>query len=176
MRVISGIYKGRKLESISNDKVRPTTDKNKESMFAMIQQKIKESVCLDLFSGSGQLGIEALSNGAKECYFVDINTKYILINLKNLDIKAKIIKKDYIEALKYFYKNNIKFDIVLLDPPYNKKMIDKSVQLIKEHNLLNENGYIICEADKNEVLQIKMDIYKNKSYGNSKVVIYKNKL
>ena len=107
MRVISGFLKKREIKGYDIDGTRPTMDRVKESMFAMIQDYIKEKICLDLFAGSGNLGIEAISNGAKKCYFVDnnkiaINT--INENIKNLGIekKCEVLHKDYMDALLYF--------------------------------------------------------------------------
>ena len=144
MRIISGKYKGRVLKEHNIEGTRPTMDRIKESLFAMIQTKLPNSICLDLFCGSGSLGIEALSNNAKECYFVDNNKKIIEI-LKNntIDIEGvKIIKDDYIKALNNF---NIKFDIIFLDPPYDMHLINKAIEIIEKENILNENGLIVCE-------------------------------
>ena len=111
MRVISGKYKGISIDGFNIDGTRPTMDRVKESMFAMIQNKLKNSVCLDLFAGSGSLGIEALSNGAKYCYFVDNNIEVINILKNNLNrIKDKnysVINKHYKQALKKFKEENL---------------------------------------------------------------------
>ena len=122
MRVISGKYKGKILKGYDTLGTRPTMDRVKESLFAIIQNDIKDSVCLDLFAGSGSLGIEALSNGANICYFVDNGKEIIKVlkhNLSNID-KAVVIEKHYHQALKNF---NIKFDIIILDPHYKDNLI-----------------------------------------------------
>ena len=135
MKIISGIYKGRNLSGFDIDGTRPTMDRVKESLFAMIQDNIKESIVLDLFSGSGNLGIEALSEGAKEAYLVDKNIKACKImkeNITKIGIKnANILNVDCKKALMYFKDNNIKFDVIFLDPPYNTNLIDKSINLIE---------------------------------------------
>lgn len=106
MRIISGKYKGREIKGYNIDGTRPTMDRVKESLFASIQNYIKNSICLDLFAGSGSLGLEALSEGANACYFVD-NNKIVIDTLKqnltklNVEEKYYLIKKDYIEALKH---------------------------------------------------------------------------
>ncbi len=177
MRIISGKYKGKKINGFDIDGTRPTMDRIKESLFGMIQEYLKECICLDLFAGSGSLGIEALSCGAGKCYFVDNNIKVINILNKNLDgiENAIIIKNDFINSLDYFSKNKIKFDIIFLDPPYKLKLINPSIKKILENDLLNENGLIICEYE-NEIINIEktnLKIYKDKKYGNKKIVILK---
>ena len=178
MRVISGYLKGRNIKGFDIDGTRPTMDRVKESIFSSIQNYIDESICLDLFSGSGNLGIEAISNGAKFCYFVDNNKKAMNIIKENIDdfkIKnASLINKDYFDALVYFKKNNIKFDIIFLDPPYKYNYIDKSIKYITDNNLLNNGGIIICEFenDINKDFE-KLSIIKEKKYGYKKVIIFK---
>ena len=133
MRVISGIYKGRNLNGFDIEGTRPTMDRVKESMFASIQSYIKDSVVLDLFAGSGSLGIEALSNGCSICYFVDNNKIAIdTINKNTFDINNKVIlNKDYKSALEYFKNNNIKFDLILLDPPYKNNLLNDAIKYIE---------------------------------------------
>jgi len=169
MRVISGKYKGRKLnyEILGT---RPTMDRVKESLFAIIQDYIKESVVLDLFAGSGSLGIEALSNGASKCYFVDYNIKAINVikeNTKGIN-NCVIINEDYIRFLN---KIDVKFDIVFLDPPYHENMIEKAIDLLLSNNLLNDNALIICEYEKE--FNCTLAVFKEKKYGNKIITIYK---
>ena len=175
MRVISGKYKGKNLIGYDIDGTRPTMDRVKESLFAMIQNKINNSTVLDLFAGSGSLGIEALSNGAKECYFIDNNIELInIINKNTIGIKeVKIIKSDYKTALENFKNNNIKFDIIFLDPPYRLNLINDSINRILEYNLLNENGIIVCEYENEKVLNNNLNLIKKKSYGSKNISIYK---
>lgn len=175
MRIISGKYKGKKLTGYDILGTRPTMDRVKESLFGIIQNYLKNSTILDLFAGSGSLGIEALSNGATTCYFVDNNIKLINIikeNTKNIEENTIILKKEYIEALKYFKDNNIKFDIIFLDPPYKLNLINKSIELIEKYNLLNENGIIVCEYEQ-ELFTSSYNIIKEKKYGDKSIRIYK---
>lgn len=177
MRIISGKYKGKKLEGFDIDGTRPTMDRVKESLFAMIQNDIKDSICLDLFAGSGSLGIEALSCGAKECYFVDNNKKVINVlekNVKGIE-NAYLIKNDFQKAIEYLSQKNIKFDLIFLDPPYNLNLINPSINLIIKNNLLKENGILICEYETEEIDYIKFDlnVYKQKEYGSKKIIILK---
>lgn len=179
MKVISGIYKGRKIEGYDIDGTRPTMDRVKESLFATIQDYLSDSIVLDLFSGSGNLGIEAISQGAKYAYLVDHNTKASKIikrNIETIGIKnCEVINMDYLKALKYLHEKNIKLDLIFLDPPYKTNFIEKSVELITELNLLNENGLIICESDSLDriVFPDNYKIVKNKKYGDKWVVILK---
>src|SRR5574344_588885 len=144
MRVISGKYKGRIIEGNTIDGTRPTMDRVKESMFGTVQNYVPNSICLDLFAGSGSLGIEAISNGAKEIHFVDKNIKAIntiknnICNLK-VDEKVYLYNKDYNDALLEFKNNKFKFDIIFLDPPYSYQIIDELLKKIYEYELLNEN-------------------------------------
>lgn len=170
MRIISGKYKGKILKEYNIEGTRPTMDRIKESLFSMIQTKIPGSVCLDLFCGSGNLGIEALSNYSKECYFVDKNKKIIELLKKNTtNIEGVyLINDDFQNALNKF---KIKFDIIFLDPPYDMMLINKAIEIIEEKNLLNNNGLIICEYTKENVFS-NYKIIKEKKYGDKNIRIY----
>lgn len=183
MKIISGKYKGRKLLGYNLERTRPTMDRVKESLFAMIQFKLDNSVVLDLFSGSGNLGLEAISMNADNCFFVDkdrnaINT--IKKNIKNLNVPAEyftIINQDYQKALDFFKEKNMKFDLIFLDPPYKTDYIEKSIALITDYNLLNEDGYIICESDDLKKIIYSHDYIeiKNKKYGDKYIVILRKR-
>ena len=150
LRIISGKYKGKIIKEYNILGTRPTMDRIKESLFAMIQSYIPESICLDLFCGSGSLGIEALSNGAKECYFIDKNKKITEIlknNTKDID-NVFIINNDFQTFLK---NTKVKFDIIFLDPPYDLFLINDAIKLIEQNNILNKNGLIICEYTKENI-------------------------
>ena len=174
MRVISGIYKGRNLNGFDIDGTRPTMDRVKESMFASIQSYIKDGVVLDLFAGSGSLGIEALSNGCSICYFVDNNKIAIdTINKNTFDINNKVIlNKDYKSALEHFKNNNIKFDLILLDPPYKNNLLNDAIKYIEEYDLLNKDGILVCEYEVDDI-KTNYELLKSKKYGFKYVNIYK---
>ncbi len=169
MRVISGIYKGKKLEGFSIDGTRPTMDRVKESMFGMIQNYLKNAVVLDLFAGSGALGIEALSNGSSYCHFIDNNNVAIETIKKNtFNIENKTIIKS--DGKEYLNKTDLKFDVIILDPPYNIGLTN-ILKLIIKNNLLTDKGIIVCETEKE--FEAELEVIKEKSYGKKKVVILK---
>jgi RNA methyltransferase, RsmD family len=178
MRIISGLYKGRKLDGENITGTRPTMDRVKESLFAMIQDNIKNSIVLDLFAGSGSLGIEAISNGASFCYFNDYNkkcTKVINENVKKLSIEenSKVLNLDYKEALLYFKNKDIKFNIVFLDPPYKDREINNITDYIMNNDLLLDNGLIVIEVSKEYTGCVNTSIYKQRSFSDKQIIILK---
>lgn len=174
MRIISGKKKGLNLFSPYDYKVRPTTDKVKESIFNSLNEINENSVVLDLFSGSGAMGIEFLSRGAKLVYFCDFSKKSLEITLKNLKKSSfldnsVILNMDYLDALKYFFEKKIKFDYVFLDPPYDGEFSFRSLDFIFSNDILNFNGIIILETDKD--IDVKnFNVIKEKKYGRTKVL------
>ena len=180
MRVISGYLKGKTLEGYNTPGTRPTMDRVKESLFASIQNYTDSATVLDLFCGSGSLGIEALSMNAKTCYFVDNGKEILNIlnkNINNLSIKDKsiILGIDYKEALLYFKNNNIKFNIILVDAPYKLQVMEEVIELINSYNLLLDNGILVLEYsfDKLKDKYQNIMLYKSKKYGDKYVNIYK---
>ena len=175
MRVISGKSRGKKLLSVEGNDTRPTSDRVKEALFNIIQFKVQDAVVLDLFAGTGALGIEALSRGAKEAIFCDKVPDAIKVikknitNTNNLD-KSTIVNKDYKDVLETLSKQNKKIDIVFLDPPYKTNLAIDSLQKIIMSNLLTEDGIIIIETDdinrEQEILKIdKVEIFDKRKYG-----------
>ena len=164
------------------DGTRPTMDRVKESVFAMIQDYIKDSIFLDLYSGTGNIGIEAISNGSKKAYLVDNNMvaiKTIKENINMLKIdNIDVIKEDAIACLNNFINTGIKFDIIFLDPPYHTNELDKSLTIINDNLcLLGEDSIIVCETEIRIDYQ-KYDnlmIYKTRKYGSKEVTILKIK-
>ena len=154
MRVITGTARGRKLIEPSNYDIRPTTGKVKESMFNIIQFQIPGSRVLDLFAGTGQLGIEALSRGAEEAIFVDTSPEAVKIvreNLKNTGFldKSRVVRTD---SLMYL-KSGEKFDIVFMDPPYSGDTLKTALNMAVRFDILKENGIIICESERKTELE-----------------------
>ena len=175
MRVISGKYKGKKIDGFDINGTRPTMDRVKESLFGIIQNNVKGSVCLDLFAGSGSLGLEALSNGALSCYFVENGSHIYKILEKNLSgiSDCHLIKKDYKLALNDFKNCGIKFNIIFLDPPYKMNLINDILNYVYINDLLSENGIIVCEYEGENVYSDCFELYKEKKYGNKNINIYK---
>lgn len=172
MHIISGKYRGKKLKGFEVDGTRPTMDRVKESLFGMIQSYVGDSRILDLFAGSGALGLEAISNGAREAYLVDNNIEAIKVirdNIKNMDDDIKVIKSDYKKFLK---ETNEKFDIIFLDPPYRKGLMGKALRVIEERDLLKEGGLVVCEYEYDD-FETNLDLFKEKSYGFKKIKIFK---
>ena len=177
MKIISGKYKGRNIEGFTIDGTRPTMDRVKESLFAMIQNYISNSLVLDLFSGSGNLAFEALSEGASYAVLVDSNYKAIKVidnNIKNIGIEnTKVLNMDYKKAIEFLSKES--FDVIFLDPPYKTNYIEESINLITKYNILSKDGIIVCESDSLDKI-IYSDEYKcikDKKYGDKYIVILK---
>ena len=179
MKVVAGLYKGRNIEGYKIEGTRRTQDRVKENLFNIINENIQDKVVLDLFSGSGNLAIESLSRGAKFAYLVDNNNKSINIikkNINNIGItNCKIINSNYKDALNYLIDNNIKLDIIFLDPPYKTNYIEESINIIINNNLLNDKGLIICESDSIDkiVYPEELECIKDKKYGEKYIIILK---
>lgn len=180
MRVISGSARGKKLNTLSGLNTRPTLDRVKEAVFSKIQFELEDKNILDLFAGSGALAIEALSRGAKYAVLCDNSYEAIRIikqNIKEtkLEDKTEIINKDYVEALKKLSKQNQKFDIIFLDPPYKSDFAIKAIHYIFENDMLSKDGTIIFETDdKNKEQEIlkysEMKIFDIRKYGSVYVI------
>ena len=179
MRIISGKYKGKILKGFNIDGTRPTMDRVKESLFGIIQNNIKNSICLDLFAGSGIVGIEAASRGAREVFFVEKNPnhyKLLKSNLKSIEFDYKSFNADSTKILEKF--ENKKFDIIFSDPPYKTDLNNKIIEIISKKNLLAENGYLVIECNKaedyTEMLEKNgFEQIKEKIYGDTKVLYIK---
>ncbi|MCZ1267252.1 MULTISPECIES: 16S rRNA (guanine(966)-N(2))-methyltransferase RsmD [Paenibacillus] len=152
MRVVSGSAKGRPLKAVPGTGTRPTTDKVKEALFSMIGPYFEGGTALDLFAGSGGLGIEALSRGMDKAVFVDLESKSIEViraNLKatKLEDQAAIYRNDASRALKALAKRNTQFDLVFLDPPYRMKNGDELMLTMHELDLLEPEATIVLEYE-----------------------------
>lgn len=181
MKVISGSLKGRYIKGYNIEGTRPTMDRVKESIFGTIQTYLKDSIVLDLFAGSGNLGIEAISNGCQYCYFIDNNKEVIKVLKKNIETfninnKCSINLEDYNKALKKFKENNIKFDIIFIDPPYKYEIIEELINKIQNYNLLTSNGILVLEFQKDKIKDEypNLKLLKKKKYSDKYVYIFKN--
>ena len=149
MKITTGKFGGRKLLDNPYEHIRPTADIVKQSIFNRLMDITPNATVLDLFCGTGSLGIEALSRGAKEVVFADKDprsVKLTLNNLKNLGVNAKVITADFNATLKSL--KDRQFDIIILDPPYLSGVYEKALSLIAEYDMLTEEGMIVCEHEK----------------------------
>lgn len=180
MRIISGLARGTKLYTLEGEQTRPTLDRVKESLFNIIQNEIQNSTFLDLFSGSGAIGLEAASRGAKKVILCDNSNKAIQIIKKNIEKthlqeKIELYQLDYEELLKN--KINEELDIIYIDPPYQTDYAIKSIQIMLEKKLINENTNIIIETDRekiiNKIEEIKVEIKDKRKYGRATLMFLK---
>lgn len=181
LRVISGKVRGLKLDTPKNEDVRPTTDRVKESLFNIINSYIMDSNVLDLFAGTGSLGIECLSRGASSATFVDVSKDSINIvksNIKKARVEnqSTILNLDFKNAIDRLKAQNSKFDVIFMDPPYYKNMFIDALANIDNANLLAEDGIIIVEHDTKDKFEDKigrLEKTKEKKYGNTTLTFYK---
>lgn len=178
MRVITGSAKGIRLKTPNGQKTRPTADRVKEAVFSMIQFDVQGSVFLDLFAGTGQMGIEALSRGAKKAVFVDswkdaCNLVRENLRLTKLSDQAQVIQSDYVSYLKNCRR---KFDIVFLDPPYAEISLENSLKCISEIDILSDRGIIICERPSEKQLELEysgLQRGKDHRYGKTWITVFR---
>ena len=178
MRVITGKARGVTLKTPNGMQTRPTTDRVKEALFSIIQFDIPGARVLDLFGGTGQLGIEALSRGATKAVFVDAGEeacKLIRHNLRltKLEQEASVIRADYLDYLK---RSKEKFDIIFLDPPYAEVFLENALKLVTEIDILQTNGIIITERPLGKELPWEFEGYtrsKDYKYGNTLLALYR---
>jgi 16S rRNA (guanine966-N2)-methyltransferase len=187
MIITGGFQKGRKIKTVKSRDVRPTSSKVRESIFNMLQSSIENTVMLDLFAGSGIMGLEALSRGAKKVVFIEKSfnvAKILKENLAGYNFVDEIPTIDYeifiTDAVKFLDKsNNIKFDIIFIDPPYASGLIAPSLTKIKEKNILQPDGLIIIEHSPDYKVSdiansLGFSILKEKKYGDTCITIIKN--
>lgn len=177
MRIISGKYRGKKLNSPQDYRVRPTSDMVKEGVFNIIQFKVKESCVLDLFAGSGAIGAEMLSRGARKVYLADCDKDSLAIVKSNFNIfnshDYEILHSDYKDTIKNL--QGIKFDIIYVDPPYEMLIIDEILRLILQYDLLLPDGIVVYESlfETNQKSIVKgFQLTKSRKYGTVAVDIY----
>lgn len=191
MRIISGKYKAKVINSPKTTKTRPTLDRVKEALFSIIDGYIDDANVLDLFSGTGNLGLEAISRGAKFAWLNDrenvcISTIISNVELTNSKNCVKITKKDYTKCLRQILKENTNFDVIFLDPPYDSTYGIDTLKFISDTKaILSKDGIIIYETDKNFISKLKkknIDVFnetKNlecvdtRNYGNVVLCMYK---
>ncbi|MFR3155859.1 MAG: 16S rRNA (guanine(966)-N(2))-methyltransferase RsmD [Christensenellales bacterium] len=184
MRIIAGKYKAKVINSPKTEKTRPTLDRVKEAMFSILIPYTLDANVLDLFSGTGNLGLESISRGAKFAWLNDssniaISTIISNVELTNAKTCVKITKKDYIKCLRQIQNQNMYFDIIFLDPPYDSKFAIETLKYISENkNILAKDGIIVYETDKNYMTKLEkkgikladefsnLECIDNRNYGN----------
>ena len=175
MKIITGKYRGRVLETPTGLNTRPTTGKIKESVFNIIQFDIEGRRVLDLFAGSGQMGLEALSRGAESCVFCDTDKKALAAIGKNIEKckaqnEAKVYNRDGLSFLKTAGKNS--FGLIFLDPPYAAGLMDEAINIITNVDILQDGGIILCESGKDwsiSELPAPYRVVKSYDYGTTKI-------
>lgn len=179
MRVIAGSARRLPLKAPKGKDVRPTTDRIKETLFNMIKNRLPGCDFLDLFGGSGAIGIEALSRGASEAVIVERDNAAFACIEENLDFtklaaNARLLKADAISAISLMYSENKKFDIIFMDPPYDKLLEKHALELLSKKDILAEDGVVIIEAAAHTgfeyVSGLGFKVDREKSYGSNKHV------
>ncbi len=180
LRIISGIYRHRRIDFPIEEDIRPTKDKVREALFSSLGN-ISGKTFLDMYAGSGSIGLEAASRGASPIYFIDNNKaaiKCINSNITSLDVpNTVVIDKDVDVALSDLSKSDIVFDYIYLDPPYKEEKYAAMLSLLNEYHLLNEDAIIIVESDHplNEIDFPSYEIYKRKNFGFINLTYFKVK-
>lgn len=181
MRVVSGKARGMQLKTIEGESTRPTKDMVKEALFSILMSKTPDAIFLDLFAGSGAIGIEALSRGAGKAYFSDNSIECIKVINDNL-AKARMKEDSFVfcgDYLKIIDEiKEVKFDIIFIDPPYNKGLGIKAIERISSYNLLKIDGILVFETDEVEKIPDTIGMYERfnyKKYGRNVLNFYKRK-
>lgn len=163
LRVIAGHNKGQRLKTLSDKKVRPTSDKVKEALFSILTEKNIDADVIDLFAGTGSLGIEALSRGAKTAVLNDNCKECITLIKQNLETtknneKAEVIYGNANETIKKLSKQGKKFDIIFLDPPYGKNLVKETLKFLSDSDIMKKDCIIVAEHDKKDEIPTKIGI------------------
>ena len=157
MRIISGSSKGRRLATRKSDAIRPTSDRVKESLFGILGDRVKERRVLDLFAGTGNLGIEALSRGARRAVFVEIGRQAVPVIRRNLAEcgmwdRSEIVPKDVIRAIGVLKERSERFDLILVDPPYGKGMVQRTLLKLSSNPIYHDDSILVIQHDRREPL------------------------
>ncbi|MBQ2825587.1 MAG: 16S rRNA (guanine(966)-N(2))-methyltransferase RsmD [Clostridia bacterium] len=183
MRIITGLAKGCRLDTLEGENTRPTGERVKEAMFSMIQFDIEGRNVLDLFAGSGQLGLEALSRGASHATFLDVSKDAVEIIKKNAQ-KTKLIDRCTISSgdfATFFRAGRKKFDIVFLDPPYKSEHMTAALKKLRDSGFLNNGALIVCESETGDVfgdspeLEDSYEVLKNSRHGRAYITLLSKK-
>ena len=177
MRIITGSAKGLKLKTPAGFSTRPTADRVKESVFNVLNGMINfyetQSV-LDVFAGTGALGLESLSRGASSAIFIDFATADIIaenVRRAKFENVSEILRGDFLKCLRKLYNRELNFDLIFLDPPYKKNLVENALEIIADFKLLKENGLIVAEYGVDEILDVKnFESVRKITYGHTTAV------
>lgn len=178
MRIISGKYRGKKLAPPEGFAVRPTADRVREALFNILQFEVPGSSVLDLFAGSGALGIEAISRGCAKAVFGDADTALVKRNLQAVGETAAVITGDYQQVIDRLARSGERFDIVFLDPPYRAELAESAVRRIDSENLLYPEGVIVWEHIPADVIRIgdtSFEVTDTRTYGKTALSFIRRK-
>ncbi len=171
MRIIGGLAKSRRVRMDQRLEIRPISDRVKQSLFDILMYDIGGARFLDLFAGSGAVGIEALSRGAKEAFFVDVNGKCADLIRKNLNElgfrNSVVLLSDSVKAVESFKKQGEYFDLVFVDPPYEKDLIKKALKVLEDNDILTKKGCVIVKHHKKEPVVTCLQIFDERRYGDT---------
>ncbi|MGL4949182.1 MAG: 16S rRNA (guanine(966)-N(2))-methyltransferase RsmD [Anaeroplasmataceae bacterium] len=178
MRINAGNYKGRKIKTTNLETTRETSDKVRQAMFNLIGQYFSGGNALDLFAGSGALGIESISRGINKCYFNDKNKQAVKVIEENINIvgcndQSIVFNKDFEECIDFI--SSVKFRLVFLDPPYSMINIVNIIDIFDKNNMIDDNGIVVCETSSDTSLPEvigSLTVLKQRKYGIKKITIY----
>jgi len=184
MRILGGTAKGRKLVPVKAKGIRPTRDDVKESIFSMIQGHVEAAVVLDLFAGTGNLGLEALSQGAKRAIFVEKKKIPLRALLRNIDLcgfrdRAEVISRDAEMALRLLRRRAEKLDLVFIDPPYGSGYVGKTLRFISTHDMVSDRGIVVIEHSSGEAPSDqwgRFSLRRQKRHGDTIITIFQSSL
>ena len=184
MRVVGGVCKGRRLVSFKGRSIRPTTDRIREAIFNALPIEFPFKRALDLYAGTGAMGIEALSRGCEEAVFVDKSPMAITVIKKNLTIcgledRARVVKRDVLSSLKMLAKEERRFDLIFIDPPYREDLLEDTLSEIDYLRLYTKGAFVVCESSRKSPLDDLdlqgLDISRKKIYGDTAIYFFRPK-
>jgi len=178
MRIIAGQYRGRRLNTPKDNAVRPTSDKVRQAVFNMLSSRglVQDAVVMDLFCGTGAMGLESLSQGASFCYFFDISKESIRLtqeNATNLDAQDNtLIRHQDALSLPFRQEHETAVTLAIIDPPYNKGLVDKAITVLLDKDWLSSDTYFLIELSRHEDINgALLNIEIEKTYGDTKIIL-----
>ncbi|MEK7773926.1 MAG: 16S rRNA (guanine(966)-N(2))-methyltransferase RsmD [Deltaproteobacteria bacterium] len=183
MRVIAGKCRGRRLSGFAGLSIRPTSDKVREAVFNILPRDFSFKKVIDLFAGTGAMGIEALSRGSEEAVFVEIDSKAVSVIKKNIEAcgleNAVILKKDVLGSIRFFSRKGTGFDLIIVDPPYDTSLFEETIKAVDKARLLNSSGVLVAETSRRAPLKAgleNLEVMDERKYGDTLVYFLKPRL